>query len=400
MSVPAGTAREVYYGSGSPGPFAFNFKLYDQTHLRVIKTSLADVDTVLTMTTDYVVSLAADFSSATILLVADLDGDGTEPNSEQLTLVRNPPISQLIQWPRNDPFPSVTHERAADLAVMLIDRLNEKVDRSLLLPESASVTGLTLPNPEAELFLRWNAAGDALENMAIASVGTLIVSPFMQTVLDDANAAAARTTLGALASSAVSAFGLTLIDDADAGTARTTLGAAASTVTQGKQTIWIPAGAIKPRVTNGAGQSTFDSGASDITIDTMDFDQTTAEFGHFTIALPKQWNKSTVTFQPFWTATAGSAAQTAILSLAGVAISNDDVMNATFGTAVTSSDALIATGDLHVGPESAAVTIAGTPADDDICVFQLARDISDTLASDLRLIGIKLFITTNAATDA
>lgn len=169
MSVPAGTARVIYYGTGSPGPFPFNFKLYATTHLRVVKT-VDGVDTVLAINTDYVVSIAADFNSATILLVDDLEGDGTAENSEQLTLVRNPPISQLTQWPRNDPFPSETHERAADLAVMLIDRLNEQLGRSLLLPESSDASGLTIPDPEALKVLRWNAAGDALENASVTEI--------------------------------------------------------------------------------------------------------------------------------------------------------------------------------------------------------------------------------------
>lgn len=169
----------------------------------------------------------------------------------------------------------------------------------------------------------------------------------------------------------------------------------------GKQTAWIPASAMSPRVTNGAGIATLDSGSNDITFQTLDFDQTTQEFAHFQIAFPKSWNEGTVTFQPFWTAVTGTAAQTAILTLAGVAISNDDLMNATFGTAQSSSDALIATTDLHVGPESAAITIGGSPAEDDLVCFQLARDVAtDTLAADLRLIGIKLFYTTNANTDA
>lgn len=173
MSVPAGTARAIYYGSGSPGPFAFNFKLYATSHLRVVKTSLLGVDTVLTETTDYVVSLAADFASATVLLVADLEGDGLEGSSEQLTLVRNPPISQLTEWPRTDPFPSATHERAADLAVMLIDRLNEKLSRALVLPESSTASGLTLPEPEPDRFLGWNSTGDALVNKLVADAGAV-----------------------------------------------------------------------------------------------------------------------------------------------------------------------------------------------------------------------------------
>ncbi len=178
-------------------------------------------------------------------------------------------------------------------------------------------------------------------------------------------------------------------------------GATTATVGAGKQTLWIPAGAMIPRVTNGAGAGSIDSGSSDITIPVLDFDTTTGEFAHFQIAMPKQWNKGTVTFQPFWTAGGGSAAQTVRWTLAGVAISDDDPLNATMGTAQNSDDALIATGDLHVGPESSAITIGGTPVDSDLVAFQLGRDVAnDNLSVDARLIGIKLHITTNVNTDA
>ncbi|MBB3234453.1 hypothetical protein [Phyllobacterium endophyticum] len=49
--------------------------------------------------------------------------------------------------------------------------------------------------------------------------GGVVVSAYAKTLLDDANAGAAQTTLG------ISAFVKTLLDDADAATARTTLGA-------------------------------------------------------------------------------------------------------------------------------------------------------------------------------
>ena len=51
--------------------------------------------------------------------------------------------------------------------------------------------------------------------------------------------------------------------------------------------------------------------------------------------------------------------------------------------------------------ESGAVTIAGTPAEDDVCFFQINRDVSaDSQTGDARLLGIKLFFTNDALTDA
>ena len=54
-----------------------------------------------------------------------------------------------------------------------------------------------------------------------------------------------------------------------------------------------------------------------------------------------------------------------------------------------------------VSVESGAVTISGSPAAADLCFFQINRDISaDNQSGDARLLGIKLFFTTDAANDA
>lgn len=168
----------------------------------------------------------------------------------------------------------------------------------------------------------------------------------------------------------------------------------------GKQTIWVPAAAMTARTTNGAASGTTESTTNKVMNKTLDFDTTTQEFAQFTVAFPKGWNEGTVTFVPYWTAASGSGG--VVWGLAGVAVSNDDVIDAAFGTAQTSSDTLIATTDVHVGPESAAITIAGTPAVDDIVYFQVNRtvaDAGDTLAADARLIGIKLIYTIDSNVD-
>ena len=56
-----------------------------------------------------------------------------------------------------------------------------------------------------------------------------------------------------------------------------------------------------------------------------------------------------------------------------------------------------------VTAESAAVTIAGGPDDGELMYFRIFRDVSDAaddMAEDARLIGLKLFYTTNASNDA
>jgi len=188
----------------------------------------------------------------------------------------------------------------------------------------------------------------------------------------------------------------------DTGRAMTPANAAANFSYQGKQTIWIPAVAMTARTTNGFTAATGESTTNKVMQKTADFDPATQQFGQFWVRFPKSWNLGTVSFMPIWTATAGTAAQTAILTLAGVGLRDGDVVDTAFGTAQSSSDALIALNDVHIGPESAAITIAGTlVAGANWVCFQLARDVAtDTLTGALKLLGVVVIFTTNAKNDA
>lgn len=76
---------------------------------------------------------------------------------------------------------------------------NEKIDRSILLPESSGLTNVTIPVlvANASKFITVNGDGDDLTASEIADTVGSPVSTFMKTVLDDATAAAARATLDA-----------------------------------------------------------------------------------------------------------------------------------------------------------------------------------------------------------
>jgi len=171
----------------------------------------------------------------------------------------------------------------------------------------------------------------------------------------------------------------------------------------GKQTIWIPAAAITPTASNGCATRTqIETTAGRPDMDVLDFDDGTDEHAQFSVAFPKSWNLGTVTFQAFWTSTATDTDGVA-WGLQGVACSNDGTIDVAYGTAVVvTDDNVSAAEDLLVTAESGAITIAGTPADDDLCYFRVFRDVSDgndDMAEDARLIGIKLFFTTDALND-
>ena len=171
----------------------------------------------------------------------------------------------------------------------------------------------------------------------------------------------------------------------------------------GTETIFVPAMAMFGTTTNGAEANAVETTATRPEMKVLDFDASTIEYAQFSIAMPKSWNLGTVTFQAFWSPSSTDTGN-ALIGLQGVGVANDDTSDIAFGTAVDVTDAGGgAVEDVLVSPVSGAVTISGTPADDDYTYFQVYRNAtsgSDTFTGDVRLLGIKLFYTTDAANDA
>ena len=171
----------------------------------------------------------------------------------------------------------------------------------------------------------------------------------------------------------------------------------------GTETIFIPAQAMFGTTTNGADAQAVETTATRPELKVLDFDAGTAEYAQFSIAMPKSWNLGTVTYQVFWSP-GNTNTGNCIFGLQGLATTEGDTADAVFGTAIEVTDAGIGTvEDVQMSAVSSAMTLAGSPADDDYCFFQLYRDAADgsvTFTGDARVLGIKLFYTTDAANDA
>jgi hypothetical protein len=171
----------------------------------------------------------------------------------------------------------------------------------------------------------------------------------------------------------------------------------------GTETMWIPANALYLPTTNPADSASVETTALRPELKVLDFDASTAQYAQFAIAMPKSWNLGTVTYQVFWSPSTTNTGN-CIFGLQGVSCTEGDTADVAFGTAIEVTDAGIGTvEDVQMTAVSSAMTIAGSPADDDQTFFQLYRDAadgSDTFTGEARVLGIKLFYTTDAANDA
>lgn len=170
----------------------------------------------------------------------------------------------------------------------------------------------------------------------------------------------------------------------------------------GLHTIWLPAGSFTPTTTNGAAYASQELATNDVMIQGYDFSASTDQKIQTMIAMPKSWNESTVTAQVLWKDGATAGTGDVIWGVRALSVSNDDALDASFGTAQTVTDTFIASGDLHVSPTTSAITAAGTPAEGDLLIVEVYRDADaggDTYTQLARFVGLRLFYTVNAGDD-
>lgn len=181
----------TYNGNGATTAFATGFQFLDNSHLRVTVTSASGVESVKTITTDYTVSGAGNPAGGTVtFLVAPASG-------EKVNITSNVPYTQTTDYLEGGSFSAATHEDALDKLTKISQQLKAEIDRSLRLPVSnQNVSGQTNPI-QAGYTLRANPTATGLEWVSPTDLALgVTTTAFSRDLLDDADAAAARTTLG------------------------------------------------------------------------------------------------------------------------------------------------------------------------------------------------------------
>ena len=191
MTLSTTTSRATYAGNGVTTIFSFPYRFLVNGDLEVTLVDADGVATTQVLTTNYTVTGAdLDAGGSVTMIVAPAVG-------QTLVIRRVVDLTQETDYNSGDAFPAETHERALDKLTMMDQQLQEQVDRSITVPLDNTTFSGQLPEIVAGTFVRVNDSGTGMEFVTALDPGELVVSPFIETLLDDANAAAARTTLGA-----------------------------------------------------------------------------------------------------------------------------------------------------------------------------------------------------------
>lgn len=200
--------------------FAFSFPITATSDLQVIlRTVATGAETVLTETTDYTVSATNNDYSAggTVTTVS------TYSSAYTLTIRGATPKTQATDLEDRGVLRLEAIEDALDKLTMIVQELAEELARAVRVPrtEAGATTELDDSVNRASKVLGFDSSGNTTALSAVPS-GSVSVSAFMQTVLDDADAAAAKATLDL---PTIAAFAETFLDDTTAAGVRTTIGA-------------------------------------------------------------------------------------------------------------------------------------------------------------------------------
>lgn len=193
MTIATTLNRVTYSGDGVTLSFAYPFEILLNTDLQVYDIVTATgVATLKTLTVDYTVSgVGAPSGGNVVMVVAPASG-------HTLLIVRVEPFTQTSALPSNDKFPTSVVETALDKLTMLVQQLNEVDARALKLTLTSLFSNMTLPDPVASKFLRWNVGLTGLENADIVTSGAISIPvPVNQGGTGGTTAASARTGLGA-----------------------------------------------------------------------------------------------------------------------------------------------------------------------------------------------------------
>ena len=196
MTVSSQTPINRSTGNGVTTVFPYGFKIISEADIEVTVDGV-----VKTLNVDYTVSGVGNEAGGNVTMTA------APANLSSVVRRRNMALVRTTDYQDQGEMPAATLDNDFDSAVLMIQQVDEQIGRAVTVP--AGVTGFDgqLPDPVSSMFLRINSAADGFDLVSEVTPGALTVTPFIETLLNDTDATAARVTLGAQVAGSYQAAG-------------------------------------------------------------------------------------------------------------------------------------------------------------------------------------------------
>ncbi len=194
MTLSTTASRVAHAANGSTTIFPFAFKIWAPANLKVyVRNNATLADTLQTLTADYTVDIVTYPDIGNVVFA------NAPPAGHTVVIVRDMPLTQELDLIASGAFAAENVERQLDKLAAEIQTLRELIARTPRLAVGTALSDPVLPEPRAAVanqLLAVNATGDGFDLKVPASLSLQTVSSFIGTLLDDADAATARATLG------------------------------------------------------------------------------------------------------------------------------------------------------------------------------------------------------------
>ena len=167
MTVTNTDNKDIYSGDGATLIFAYTYKIFLESDLviTIADTSVTpQTEILLVLNTDYTVSGVGNPSGGNITLLLTGQLSVAPSATDEITILRTEPLTQNLDYIENDDFPSQSTEDAMDKLTFITQQLQEQLSRAVLLAVNITGVDLTLPTPEADAPIGWNATATGLTN--------------------------------------------------------------------------------------------------------------------------------------------------------------------------------------------------------------------------------------------
>ena len=157
-TVSTTTNRVVYTGNGATTVFPYTFEILDDDDIVVIlKTIATGAETTLDKATHYSVSGVGIITGGNVTTVSAYS------SAYQIILLRNTERTQETDFVENDPFQAETAEQAFDKLTLMVQDINEELDRTIRVSPGSSLTGTAMEiTPVASKVVGFNSEATGL----------------------------------------------------------------------------------------------------------------------------------------------------------------------------------------------------------------------------------------------